>query len=69
MPAADSLRLGGLPIGLAHNVRLRSPIKAGSPVRWADVTIDAASESVRIRREMEEMFRREPATAQRPAAE
>jgi predicted homoserine dehydrogenase-like protein len=69
MPAADSLRLGGLPIGLAHNVRLRNPVKSGAPVRWADVTIDAASEPVRIRREMEAMFRGDPATAQRPAAE
>jgi predicted homoserine dehydrogenase-like protein len=69
MPAADSLRLGSLPIGLAHNVRLRNPIKAGSPIRWADVSIDETSEAVRVRREMEAMFRSEPATAQRPAAE
>ena len=69
MPAADSLRLGGLPIGLAHNVRLRNSVKAGSPVRWADVSIDETSEAVRLRREMEASFRTELATAQRPAAE
>src|SRR5215468_12713236 len=39
MPAADSLRLGGLPIGLAHDVRLRHPVQAGTPVRWTDVTV------------------------------
>jgi predicted homoserine dehydrogenase-like protein len=69
MPAADSLHFGGLPIGLAHNVRLRNPVKAGSPVRWVDVSIDETSEAVRIRREMEATFRSETATAQRPAAE
>jgi predicted homoserine dehydrogenase-like protein len=68
MPAADSLRLGGLPIGLAHHVRLRNPVKAGSSLRWTDVGIDEASEAVRVRREMEAAFR-EPAAAQRPAAE
>jgi predicted homoserine dehydrogenase-like protein len=69
MPAADSLRLGALPIGLAHNVRLRNPIGAGNPVRWSDVSIDETSEAVRVRREMEAMSRSEAATAQRPAAE
>jgi predicted homoserine dehydrogenase-like protein len=69
MPAADSLRLGALPIGLAHHVKLRHPVKAGTPLRWADVIIDVASEAVRIRREMEAVFRTEPAAAKRPAAE
>ena len=67
MPAADSLRLGALPVGLAHHVRLRNAVKAGSPVRWSDVSIDETSEAVRVRREMEALFRAE--TAQRPAAE
>jgi predicted homoserine dehydrogenase-like protein len=69
MPAADSLRLGGLPIGLANQVRLRNPVRAGAPVRWADVGIDEASEPVRVRREMEVAFRGEAAAVQRPAAE
>ena len=60
MPAADSLRLGGLPIGLAHHVRLRNAVKAGTPVRWTDVAIDETSEAVRVRREMEAAFRGEP---------
>ncbi len=55
-PAADSLALGALPLGLAHNVKLLNPIAAGAPVRWADVQIDAAQEAVRVRREMETMF-------------
>jgi predicted homoserine dehydrogenase-like protein len=69
MPAADSLRLGSLPIGLAHDVRLRNAVKAGHPVRWTDVTIDETSQAVRVRREMETAFRSEVPTTQRPAAE
>ena len=69
MPAADSLQLGGLPIGLAHQVRLRNPVRAGTPVRWADVGIDETSEAVRVRREMEAAFRGEPGAKQRSAAE
>jgi predicted homoserine dehydrogenase-like protein len=53
MPAADALALGGLPIGLAHSVKLKNAIAAGQPVRWADVDVDETSEAVRIRREME----------------
>src|SRR5512139_3227556 len=53
MPASDSLKAGGLPIGLAHKVKLVKDVPAGRPVSWADVAIDEASEAVRIRREME----------------
>ena len=53
MPAADSLALGGLPIGLAHGVRLRRPIPTGAPLRWADVEIDDANDVVRERQAME----------------
>ena len=56
MPATDSLRLGGLPLGLSHNVRLKRPIASGSPVRWEDVEYDSTSEAVRFRREMERVF-------------
>jgi predicted homoserine dehydrogenase-like protein len=56
MPAADSLRLGALPLGLAHRVKLLNPVKAGEPVHWSDVTFDAASDAVRVRREMESTF-------------
>ena len=69
MPAADSLRLGGLPIGLASNVRLRNSIKTGAPVRWVDVAIDETSEAVRVRREMEAAFGGEPTATRRSAAE
>jgi predicted homoserine dehydrogenase-like protein len=69
MPAADSLRVGALPIGLAHHVKLRNAVKAGTTVRWSDVIVDEASEAVRVRREMERVLGGSFATAQRPAAE
>ena len=52
-PAAASRRAGGLPIGLAHGVRLRRPVARGQPVRWGDVELDEEAEAVRVRREME----------------
>ena len=56
MPAAVSKRLGGLPIGLAHKVKLTRAIAAGKQVTWEDVTVDKTSEAVRFRREMERVF-------------
>jgi predicted homoserine dehydrogenase-like protein len=58
MPAADSLALGGLPLGLAHGVKLARAVVANAPVRWDDVEYDANSDAVRFRREMERLFRR-----------
>jgi len=55
-PAADSLKLGALPLGLAHHVTLKRDVAAHAPVRWDDVTVDASSEAVRFRREMERLF-------------
>ena len=56
MPAAVSRRLGGLPIGLAHKVKLTRDIAAGKPVTWEDVAIESKSVAVRFRREMEKVF-------------
>ncbi len=56
LPAADSLALGGLPLGLAHGAKLVRPIPAHAAVRWDDVGIDSGNDVVRFRREMEEMF-------------
>jgi predicted homoserine dehydrogenase-like protein len=56
MPAADSLSAGALPIGLAQDTALHRPVAAGTPVRWADVAIDAGDEAVRARRDMEKLF-------------
>ena len=58
MPANDSLKIGGLPIGLAHNVKLKRDIPEGHQIGWADVEIDETTEAYRIRREMEDHFTR-----------
>lgn len=53
MPAEDSLRIEGLPLGLAHQVRVQRAVAAGQPLSWADVEIDADSPAVAFRRQME----------------
>jgi predicted homoserine dehydrogenase-like protein len=54
LPAADSLALGGLPLGLAHGVELRADVTAGEPVRWADVVLKEEGAAHRLRRELEQ---------------
>ena len=55
MVAGDSLTLGAVPIGLAHDLTLKAPIQKGDVVKWSDV--DAAgqdsSRAFQVRREME----------------
>jgi len=53
IPAARSLKLGALPIGLAHHVNLTRDVAAGAFVTAADVALDDTALAVRIRREME----------------
>ncbi len=57
MPAAESLAQDALPIGLAHNMVLKTDVPAGRAVRWSDVAYDAGQEAIRVRREMEDLFR------------
>ena len=56
MTAADSLRRGGLPIGLANRVPLVRDVPQGQPVTWDDVRIDTADETYQYRRAMEKAF-------------
>lgn len=59
MPTTDSLAQDALPIGLAHNLVLTHDVPAGRAVRWSDVTYDANHPAIRVRREMEALFRAE----------
>ena len=59
MQTADSLRLNALPIGLAHNMVLKRDIAEGAVVTWDDVDYDATKQAVAIRREQEQLFRKE----------
>ncbi len=56
MPAATSLQLGGLPLGLAQGVKLSRDISEGARLTWSDVEIDEADHAVQVRREMEAEF-------------
>jgi predicted homoserine dehydrogenase-like protein len=60
MQAQASLRIGGLPLGLAHGVKLLKPVAAGQPLRWTDVAVDESSHAVKARREMERLFALHP---------
>ncbi|MFO1273705.1 MAG: flagellar biosynthesis protein FlgA [Rubrivivax sp.] len=53
LPAAKSRALGGLPLGLAHDVKLVRPVAQGQCVTWGDVAIDTTTRAYRLRREME----------------
>jgi len=53
MPAEESLRIEGLPLGLAHRVRVQRAVAAGQPLSWADVEVDADAPAVAFRRDME----------------
>lgn len=55
-PAAESLRAGGLPLGLAQGVTLARAVAKGQSLTWEDVVIDAGDDTVRCRREMEQRF-------------
>jgi predicted homoserine dehydrogenase-like protein len=53
MPAARSLSIGALPIGLAHGVRLARPVAAGTVVTKSDLSALPSGEAARLRAELE----------------
>jgi predicted homoserine dehydrogenase-like protein len=56
MPAAKSLALGAVPIGLAHHLKLVRAVPHGAVLTWADVAIDEKDETMATRRAMEKRF-------------
>ncbi len=56
LPAKTSARMGGLPLGLAHQVKLIRDVKKGQSLCWEDVAMDAALPAYKVRREMEALF-------------
>jgi predicted homoserine dehydrogenase-like protein len=54
--AHKSHAAGGLPLGLAHDVKLLRPVRKGQSLTWADVAIDETLPAYKVRREMEAMF-------------
>jgi len=56
LPAATSKKMGGLPLGLAHGVKVVRPVAKGQSLSWDDVAIDATTHAYKIRREMEASY-------------
>ena len=56
LPAETSMHLGGVPLGLAHQVKVTRPVKQGQSLSWADVAMDTTTPAYRVRREMEALF-------------
>jgi predicted homoserine dehydrogenase-like protein len=56
LPARKSAAMGGLPLGLAHDVKLIRSVKKGQSLTWDDVAIDTTTHAYRIRKEMEALF-------------
>lgn len=67
-PADVSLDRGLLPLGLAHNVKLRNDIAEGQALKWSDVVYDQNDMAVKVRREMEAAFGRANSPAARVGA-
>lgn len=55
-PAKASLAAGGLPLGLAHDVKVVRPVKKGQSLSWADVAMDTTTRAHALRRELEASF-------------
>ncbi len=56
MPAAASLNIGALPIGLAQAAPLTVDVRAGDVLRWSDVKVDDTTGAAQVRRQMEARF-------------
>jgi predicted homoserine dehydrogenase-like protein len=55
LPADTSRRIGGLPLGLAHEGTVTRAVPQGQCLRWHDVQLPA-SRALSVRREMERLF-------------
>lgn len=54
LPAATSARIGGLPLGLAHDVKVVRPVAKGQSLTWDDVAMDVTTQAYKVRKAMEE---------------
>jgi predicted homoserine dehydrogenase-like protein len=57
LPATKSVAMGGLPLGLAHNIKLIRAVKKGQSLCWDDVAVDTSTHAYKIRQELEAKFR------------
>jgi predicted homoserine dehydrogenase-like protein len=56
MSAAESLKAGALPIGLAHHLKLKNDVAYGAVVCWSDVEYDVDNDTIKTRKVMEAAF-------------
>ncbi len=56
-PVSTSVATGGLPLGLAHDVKVLRPVAKGQCLTWADVAMDTTTRAWQIRRQMEDSFK------------
>lgn len=54
--AKKSLEIGGVPLGLAHNVKLLRDVSGGHPLTWDDVQMETGLAAYQVRKEMESVF-------------
>jgi predicted homoserine dehydrogenase-like protein len=59
MPAADSMAISGLPIGLAHGWVLKRSVKKDQRLSWEDIEYTETAQAVAVRKEMEAIFKKE----------
>ncbi|KAK4552557.1 hypothetical protein LTR86_010201 [Recurvomyces mirabilis] len=59
LPAEASMKIEGLPIGLAHGLVLKVDKKQGQGLSWRDVEYSEKNQAVAVRREMEAVFTKE----------
>jgi predicted homoserine dehydrogenase-like protein len=48
--------MGGLPLGLAHDIKVVRPVKKGQSLCWNDVAVDTNTHAYKIRKQMEDLF-------------
>ena len=56
LPAATSKRIGGVPLGLAHGIKVVRAVAKGQPVTWQDVAMDTSIRAYQLRQEMEAAY-------------
>jgi predicted homoserine dehydrogenase-like protein len=56
LPAARSMAFGGLPLGLAHGIRVARPVKKGQSLCWDDVVMETTTRAYALRKELEAGF-------------
>ena len=57
LPAQKSVAMGGLPLGLAHDIKVIRPVKKGQSLSWDDVAVDTSTHAYKIRQELENKFK------------